>query len=85
MFATSGYILPVTKRLVDIDDGLLARARAKLDQTTMKGTIDAALRLVVRDDLVREHLAWLHDPTSFELTPEEMKALREPDLPFADD
>lgn len=45
----------VTKRLVDIDDDLLARARAALGTATMKDTVNGALQEVVNLELRRRH------------------------------
>ena len=45
----------VTKRLVDIDDDLLARAREILGTPTMKETVNRALQEVVDADLRRRH------------------------------
>lgn len=38
----------MTKRLVDIDDDLVERARQALDTTTLKDTVNSALRESVR-------------------------------------
>jgi Arc/MetJ family transcription regulator len=46
----------VTKRLVDIDDGVLERARAASGAHTIKETVDLALRSVVDDALIRIHV-----------------------------
>jgi Arc/MetJ family transcription regulator len=49
------YILPgVTKHLVDIDDDALGAARAELGTTTLKETVNEALRraAATRDDRV---------------------------------
>lgn len=45
----------VTKRLVDIDDDLLARAREILGTPTMKDTVNGALEEVVKLELRRRH------------------------------
>ncbi len=45
----------VTKRLVDIDDDLLARAREILGTPTMKDTVNGALQEVVNLELRRRH------------------------------
>ncbi len=45
----------MAKRLVDIDDALLERARNVLGVETMKDTVNAALQEVVRIDLLRRH------------------------------
>ena len=46
----------MTKRLVDIDDGVLERARAASGAHTIKETVDLALRSVVDDALIRIHV-----------------------------
>jgi len=46
----------VTKRLIDVDDDLLAGARAVLGSTTMKETVNEALRAVTDAARRREHL-----------------------------
>jgi hypothetical protein len=52
------YILRVTKHLVDIDDVTLGAARAELGTTTLKDTVNEALRLVAssRDERVAQAL-----------------------------
>ncbi len=45
----------MTKRLVDIDDDLLAEAKAVLDARTMKEAVNGALREVVHTSLRRRH------------------------------
>jgi Arc/MetJ family transcription regulator len=42
-----GYPTRVTKRLIDVDDELLDRARAALGTETMKDTVNAALATAV--------------------------------------
>lgn len=48
----------MSKHLVDIDEGVLAAARAELGTTSMKETVNEALRRASagRDDRVREAL-----------------------------
>ena len=46
----------MTKRLVDIDDGVLERARAASGAHTIKETVDLALRSMVDDALIRVHV-----------------------------
>ena len=46
----------MTKRLVDIDDGVLERARAASGAHTIKETVDVALRSLVDDALIRVHV-----------------------------
>lgn len=52
-------LMSMTKRLVDIDDNLLAEATAVLDARTMKEAVNGALREVVRASLRRRHAARL--------------------------
>jgi Arc/MetJ family transcription regulator len=46
----------VTKHLVEIDDQLLARARSAAGTTTIKSTVETALRQLVREDVAVEHV-----------------------------
>lgn len=55
MIATGYIIEQVTKRLVDVDDELLAQAKALLGASTMKDTVNQALQAVVDADLRRRH------------------------------
>jgi len=45
----------MTKRLVDIDDDLLAEARETLGTGTMKATVNGALRQVCDMEVARRH------------------------------
>jgi Arc/MetJ family transcription regulator len=47
--------MPVTKRLIDIDDGLLRQARRTLGTATMKDTVNQALAEVAKAELRRRH------------------------------
>ena len=49
IFATTVYTLRMTKRLVDIDEDALDAARSQLGTTTIKATVNEALRLVSSD------------------------------------
>jgi Arc/MetJ family transcription regulator len=49
----------MTNRLVDIDDKLLEQAQAATGASTIRATVDAALRRVVGDEAVHRHVAWL--------------------------
>lgn len=42
--------MAITRTLVDIDDGLLARAAAKLGTATKKDTVNRALELAAAED-----------------------------------
>lgn len=53
---TVGYTRFMTKRLVDIDDDLIARAQQVTGAATMKETVNTALREVIDADLRRRHL-----------------------------
>lgn len=47
----------MSKHLVDIDDGVLEAARAKLGTVTIKDTVDAALRRAIVDRSSRVAMA----------------------------
>lgn len=49
----------MTKRLVDIEDDLLERARSVAGTDTIKETVNAALRRLVDDEKVLRHIARL--------------------------
>jgi len=57
----------VTKRLVDIDDELLERARAVAGAGTMKATVEIALRRLVDHDTALRHVARLRKPGALDL------------------
>lgn len=46
----------MTKRLVDIDDELLAQARQLIGAPTIKETVNTSLREIIRAELRRRHL-----------------------------
>jgi len=46
----------MTKRLVEIDDELLARARVAARAGTIKGTVEAALQRLVEQDIALRHI-----------------------------
>ena len=71
----------VTKRLVDIDDQLLERAKAVSGEKTIKGTVEVALKKLANDELIMRHIERLKR-AEYDLTPEEMDALRDPDYPL---
>lgn len=50
------YSKAVTKRLVDIDDDLLARVRELIGVATVKETVNTALRHLLDTELRRQHL-----------------------------
>jgi Arc/MetJ family transcription regulator len=52
----------MTKRLVEIDDALLHRARAVAGAGTIKGTVETALRRLVDQDLALRHIRRLRGP-----------------------
>ena len=52
----------MTKRLVDIDDHLLERARGIAGTKTIKETVNTALRRLVEDDKVLRHIERLRGP-----------------------
>ena len=62
----------MTKRLVDIDDDLLAEARVLTGAATMKETVNAALQQVIDSELRRRHLLRLESGTGIDLADEEV-------------
>lgn len=74
----------VTKRLVDIDDQLLERAKAVSGEKTIKGTVEAALKKLANDELIMRHIERLKR-AEYDLTADEMMALRRPKPPFVVD
>lgn len=52
----------MTKRLVDIDDGLLERARGYAGTSTIRATVEAGLRRLADEALIRRHLERLRQP-----------------------
>lgn len=57
-----GYTERVTKRLVDIDDELLEKARAVAGAGTIKGTVAVALQRLVDQDRAVRHVKRLRRP-----------------------
>lgn len=64
----------MTKRLIDIDDTELDRARRALETQTNKDTISRALRLVATIDAARKDLEFLKDPSATDLSDPEVMA-----------
>ncbi len=54
------YSRCVTKRLIDVDDALLQTAREALGSSTMKDTVNEALRAVSDLARRREHVGRFH-------------------------
>lgn len=57
----------MTKRLVDIDDDLLERARSVSGSATIKDTVSRALQQLVDDELVLRHVERLRRPDALDL------------------
>ena len=57
----------MTKRLVDIDDELLARARTVAGTDTIRATVESALRSLVDQDTALRHVARLRKPGTLDL------------------
>jgi Arc/MetJ family transcription regulator len=55
------------RTLVEIDPELLEAAKASLGTTTIKETIDRALREVVRAEVTGEHLRQMHSLEGLDL------------------
>lgn len=66
------YTARMTKRLVDVADDKLAEARNILGQTTIKGTINAALDEVIALNQRRRLLERLADQRGVDLGDEEI-------------
>jgi len=67
------YTFIVTKRLIDIDDDLLEMARDLADAETIRGTVEEALRRLVRIESTKRHieeLEWTQEPNAVELLEE---------------
>jgi Arc/MetJ family transcription regulator len=62
-----GYIAD-TKRLVEIDDELLDRARAAAGTDTIKATVETALRRLADHDTALRHVARLRRKGALDLT-----------------
>jgi Arc/MetJ family transcription regulator len=62
----------VTKRLVDIDDDLLDRAREILGADTIKDTVNGALDEVIRLELRRQHAEQLATMRGLDLADDEI-------------
>jgi Arc/MetJ family transcription regulator len=59
-------LLEVTKRLVEIDDDLLERARSSAGTSTIKATVEAGLRQLADDALIRRHIERLRRPRALD-------------------
>jgi Arc/MetJ family transcription regulator len=57
----------MTKRLVDIDDDLLARVRSAAGTDTIKATVDTALKQLVDHEKVLRHLDRLRGTGALDL------------------
>lgn len=57
----------MTKRLVEIDDELLARARTIAGTDTILATVGAALRSLVDKDTALRHVARLRKPDALDV------------------
>lgn len=61
----------MTKRLVDIDDELLNKARHLAGEATMKDTVNTALQQFIDADLRRQHLRRLVTGDGIDLADED--------------
>lgn len=57
----------MTKRLVDIDDDLLERARSIVGTRTIKETVNTALKRLTDDEKVRRHVDRLRGTGALDL------------------
>jgi Arc/MetJ family transcription regulator len=65
--------------LVDIDDDLLERARSLAGTSTIKATVEAGLRRMSDETLIRRHLERLRRPDALDETA--LETAREPRAP----
>jgi Arc/MetJ family transcription regulator len=59
--------MSMTKRLVDIDDDLLARARSVAGTGTIRATVETALKRLVDQDTALRHVARLRKRGALDL------------------
>ena len=57
----------MTKRLVEIDDELLARARTVAGTDTIRATVETALKSLVDQDTALRHVARLRQPGTLDV------------------
>ena len=57
----------MTKRLVEIDDELLTRARTVAGTDTIRATVEAGLRILVDQDTAQRHVARLRQPGALDI------------------
>lgn len=72
----------MTKRLIEIDDELLALAREFADAETIKGTVEEALRKLIRIESTLKHIRELGEtlePNAVELLAEARRVEPPPD------
>ena len=61
------YTAGMTKRLVEIDDELLARARTVAGTDTIRATVETALKSLVDQDTALRHVARLRKPGTLDI------------------
>ena len=66
----------MTKRLIDIDDGLLERARTAAAAGTIKATVEIALRRLAGQDTALRHVRRLRGAGALDQAP--VEAARSP-------
>jgi Arc/MetJ family transcription regulator len=57
----------MTKRLVEIDDELLTRARAVARADTIRATVEAGLRSLIHQDTALRHVGRLRRPGALDI------------------
>lgn len=60
------YDVYMTKRLIEIDDNLLERARAASGAATIKATVEEGLRAIVQRQLLERHVARVRRPAAID-------------------
>jgi Arc/MetJ family transcription regulator len=74
-----GYTHGIMKRLVDIDDDLLERARSIAGTGTIKDTVNTALQRLVNEETAIRHVERLRGPGALDL--EWIEDARQPRTP----
>ena len=70
----------MSKRLIDIDDDLLERARAAAGTATIRATVEAGLRQLASQAVVVEHIRRLRRPGA--LNRDKLTAVRASRVPL---
>lgn len=67
MLVAADILSAMTKRLVEIDDDLLTRARNVVGADTIRATVETALQRLVDQDTALRHVARLRKPGTLDV------------------